>query len=95
MNNKFLIAFLCAITLAGCSKRTEEASADVEANAEQVVAADAADAQAAVDAMTNEPNTTPVTEQKPDVILNTQDKHKKSARRMVREANINFSAQDV
>lgn len=95
MNNKFLIALLCAITLAGCSKRTEEASADVEANAEQVVAADAADAQAAVDAMTNEPNTTPVTEQKPDVILNTQVNPAESARRMVREANINFSAQDV
>lgn len=95
MNNKFLIAFLCSITLVGCSKRAEEASADVEANAEQVVAADAADAQAAADTAVNEPNTTPVSEQKPDVILNTAANPAEAARRMVREASVNFTAQDV
>lgn len=93
MNNNFLVAFLCAIVLVGCSKKTEEASADTEASAEQVVSADAAEAP--VDANTNQPNTTPVTEQKPDVILNTEVNPAEAARRMVREANVNFTAQDV
>lgn len=93
MNNNFLVAFLCAIVLVGCSKKTEEASADTEASAEQVVTADAAEAP--VDANTNQPNTTPVTEQKPDVILNTEVNPAEAARRMVREANVNFTAQDV
>lgn len=93
MNNKFLAAFLCTVILVGCSKKTEESSADAESNSEQVVAADAA--EAAVEASANEPNTAPLTEQKPDVILNAEVNPAEAARRMVREANVNFTAQDV
>lgn len=95
MNNKFLIALLCTVVLTGCSKKTEESVADSAESTTSVAneaPQNAADAATAAD---NEPNTTPVTEQKPDVILNAQVNPAEATRRMVREANVNFTAQDV
>lgn len=89
MNNKFLAALLCAVVLAGCAKKNEEMATE----AESAVAADAVSTDAVETA--NDANTTPVTEQKPDVILNTEVNPAEAARRMVREANVNFTAQDV
>lgn len=91
MNNKLLAAFLCAVVLAGCAKKTEEMSS--EASADSTAAADSVSNEAAE--AENDANATPVTEQKPDVILNTEVNPAEAARRMVREANVNFTAQDV
>ena len=93
MNNKLLIAFLSVVIISGCSKRAEESSMDVQADSASVQNQSVeVQAEAVAD---NEPNTTPVAEQKPDVILNTAVNPAESARRMVREAHVNFTAQDV
>lgn len=94
MNHKFLAAFLCAVVLSGCSKKTEESSELASAENTAVVA-DSAQPVAADVAAENQPNSTPVSAQKPEVILNTQVNAAEATRRMVREANVHFSAQDV
>ncbi|MBU3848518.1 MAG: DUF4349 domain-containing protein [Candidatus Acinetobacter avistercoris] len=94
MNHKFLAAFLCAVVLSGCSKKTEESS-ELASAEHTAVAADSAQPVAADVAAEYQPNSTPVSAQKPEVILNTQVNAAEATRRMVREANVNFSAQDV
>ena len=100
-NNKHLILALSLVLISGCSKKAEESSADSTAAVEAVVhdstaqdatAKEAAD-QVAVEA--ESPNTTPVTEQKPEIILPTVVSDAEKARRMVREAHVNFTAKDV
>ena len=96
MNNKFLLTLLCVALLSGCSKKTEEASS-ADASQDSVAVANEAvqSAEAESASADNEPNTTPVSEQKPDVILSAQPNPAEANRRMVREANVNFTAKDV
>lgn len=96
MNNKLLVALLSCVILAGCSKKeqpVEDASPVTETTA---TAADVdAAATAAESAGPAEANSTPVTEQKPESILNPTVNPVEQNRRMVREAQVAFSAQDV
>ncbi|AMW79047.1 hypothetical protein AMD27_09205 [Acinetobacter sp. TGL-Y2] len=94
MNHKLLAAFLCAVVLSGCSKKQDESSAEASADS-AVVAADSAQTEAVAVSAEHEPNATPVTSQKPDVILNTEVNAAEATRRMVREASVTFTAQDV
>lgn len=75
-------------------KKTEESSELASAENTAVVT-DSAQPVAADVAAENQPNSTPVSAQKPEVILNTQVNAAEATRRMVREANVHFSAQDV
>lgn len=94
MNHKFLAAFLCAVVVSGCSKKSEESS-ELASAENTAVAADSTQTAAADVPAEYQPNTTPVSGQKPEVILNTQINGVEATRRMVREANVNFSAEDV
>ena len=101
MNNKHLILALSLVLLSGCAKKTEEAAeSSASAQDAQVVAQDAAQAADAAEKSTeqvaeNSVDTTPVTEQKPETILSTDVSQAEKARRMVREAQVNFTAKDV
>lgn len=102
MNNKHLILVLSLILISGCSKKVEEASADSATNSSVEVASQdvqnakqAADQAVADAASPSNPNTTPVTEQKPETILTTEVSDAEKARRMVREAQVDFTAKDV
>ncbi|AXY56519.1 DUF4349 domain-containing protein [Acinetobacter chinensis] len=92
MNQKISALILCSLLLNGCSKKMEEAPAEASTEA---VAADSAVSMESEAKAQHEPDTTPQTEQKPDVILNTQVNSAESARRMVREASVDFTATDV
>lgn len=102
MNNKHLILALSLILISGCAKKTEEAAADSSAAAQDanavvnqsVEAADAA-AKSAEQVADHAVDTTPVTEQKPETILTTEVSQAEKARRMVREAQVDFTAKDV
>ena len=95
MNHKFLVVVLCATILSGCSKKSEEASAESTGTDSALVVADSTQTEAVVASAEHEPNATSVTEQKPEVILDTQVNAAEATRRMVREASVNFTAQDV
>lgn len=101
MNNKHLILALSLVLLSGCAKKSEEAAeSSASAPDTQVVAQDAAQAADAAEKSTeqaaeNSVDTTPVTEQKPETILSTDVSQAEKARRMVREAQVNFTAKDV
>ena len=102
MNNKHLILALSLILISGCSKKVEEASEDSATNSSVEVASQdvqnakqAADQAVADAASPSDPNTTPVTEQKPETILTTDVSDAEKARRMVREAQVDFTAKDV
>ncbi|MFW1756207.1 DUF4349 domain-containing protein [Acinetobacter guillouiae] len=101
MNNKHLILVLSLVLLSGCAKKSEEAAeSSASAPDTQVVAQDAAQAadaaeKSAEQATENSVDTTPVTEQKPETILSTDVSQAEKARRMVREAQVNFTAKDV
>lgn len=92
MNQKISALILCSLLLNGCSKKMEEVPAEASTEA---VAADSAVSMESEAKAQHEPDTTPQTEQKPDVILNTQVNSAESARRMVREASVDFTATDV
>jgi PBP1b-binding outer membrane lipoprotein LpoB len=92
MNNKLIIALLSGVIVIGCSKK-EQAPENHEPSTEATATTDAAtDVETAVPA---EANSTPVTEQKPDTILSTTANPVEQSRRMVREAQVAFSAQDL
>ena len=101
MNNKHLILALSLVLLSGCAKKSEQAAeSSASAQDAQVVAQDAAQAADAAEKSTeqaaeNSVDTTPVTEQKPETILSTDVSQAEKARRMVREAQVNFTAKDV
>ncbi len=101
MNNKHLILALSIMIISGCAKKSEEAAADSTANQTvEVAAQDIQNAKVAEQVATDaaapsNPNTTPVTEQKPETILTTEVSDAEKARRMVREAQVNFTAKDV
>lgn len=81
-------------------KKAEEAAESASAQDSQVVAQDAVQAADASEksneqAAENTVDTTPVTEQKPETILSTDVSQAEKARRMVREAQVNFTAKDV
>lgn len=100
MNNKHLILVLSLVLISGCAKKAEEAAESASAQDSQVVAHDAAQAADAAEksneqAAENSVDTTPVTEQKPETILSTDVSQAEKARRMVREAQVNFTAKDV
>ncbi len=81
-------------------KKTEEAAESASAQDSQVVAQDAVQVADASEksneqAAENTVDTTPVTEQKPETILSTDVSQAEKARRMVREAQVNFTAKDV
>jgi len=93
MNNKLLIALLSCIIVIGCSKR-EQAPEEAAPSTETTTTADAAvaDAESAAPA---DANSTPVNAQKPDTLLNPDINPVEQNRRMVREAQVSFSTQDV
>ena len=95
MNNKFLIAFVSCMVLAGCAKREDRALDETatQKTTETAVTETAENTDAAPEAA--DVNTTPVTEQKPKTILNPVINPAEAGRRMVRQAHIDFSAQDV
>ncbi|MBO3653935.1 hypothetical protein [Acinetobacter bereziniae] len=100
MNNKHLILALSLVLISGCAKKAEEAAESASAQDSQVVAQDAVQAADASEksneqAAENTVDTTPVTEQKPETILSTDVSQAEKARRMVREAQVNFTAKDV
>ncbi|MCU4535563.1 DUF4349 domain-containing protein [Acinetobacter bereziniae] len=100
MNNKHLILALSLVLISGCAKKAEEAAESASAQDSQVVAQDAVQAADASEksneqAAENTVDTTPVTEQKPETILSTDVSEAEKARRMVREAQVNFTAKDV
>lgn len=100
MNNKHLILALSLVLISGCAKKAEEAAESASAQDSQVVAQDAVQAEDASEksneqAAENTVDTTPVTEQKPETILSTDVSQAEKARRMVREAQVNFTAKDV
>jgi len=100
MNNKHLILALSLVLISGCAKKTEEAAESASAQDSQVVAQDAvqvvdASEKSNEQAAENTVDTTPVTEQKPETILSTDVSQAEKARRMVREAQVNFTAKDV
>lgn len=100
MNNKHLILALSLVLISGCAKKAEEAAESASAQDSQVVAQDAVQAANASEksneqAAENTVDTTPVTEQKPETILSTDVSQAEKARRMVREAQVNFTAKDV
>lgn len=100
MNNKHLILALSLVLISGCAKKAEEAAESASAQDSQVVAQDAVQAADAPEksneqAAENTVDTTPVTEQKPETILSTDVSQAEKARRMVREAQVNFTAKDV
>lgn len=100
MNNKHLILALSLVLISGCAKKAEDAAESASAQDSQVVAQDAVQAADASEksneqAAENTVDTTPVTEQKPETILSTDVSQAEKARRMVREAQVNFTAKDV
>ncbi|WP_373350299.1 hypothetical protein [Acinetobacter bereziniae] len=100
MNNKHLILALSLVLISGCAKKAEEAAESASVQDSQVVAQDAVQAADASEksneqAAENTVDTTPVTEQKPETILSTDVSQAEKARRMVREAQVNFTAKDV
>lgn len=100
MNNKHLILALSLVLISGCAKKAEEAAESASAQDSQVVAQDAVQVADASEksneqAAENTVDTTPVTEQKPETILSTDVSQAEKARRMVREAQVNFTAKDV
>ncbi|TCM61447.1 uncharacterized protein DUF4349 [Acinetobacter calcoaceticus] len=96
MNNKYLVAILACLILSGCTKKAEDRAEPAAANDAAAVATQQSEtAQTAADNAAAEPNTTPVTEQKPDSILNAAVNAVELGRRMVREAQVDFNAQDV
>jgi len=100
MNNKHLILALSLVLISGCAKKAEEAAESASAQDSQVVAQDAVQAadtseKSNEQAAENTVDTTPVTEQKPETILSTDVSQAEKARRMVREAQVNFTAKDV
>lgn len=95
MNNKFLIALVSCMVLAGCAKREDRALDETatQKTTETAVTETAENTDAAPEAA--DVNTTAVTEQKPKTILNPVINPAEVGRRMVRQAHIDFSAQDV
>ncbi|WP_312967995.1 hypothetical protein [Acinetobacter gerneri] len=94
MQNKSIVLTLLLISLmSGCAKK--EAASDSSNDAQAADAAQVATDSAIQAEAVHEPNTTPATEQKPEVILNTQVNPAEATRRMVREANVDFTAKDV
>ena len=97
-SQKIIFSVLLACLITGCSKKAEEYSQEDTSSHEQAVAIESSTKNSedpvAADAAP-EPNTTPQTEQKPETILNTQVSTAETKRRMVREANIDFTAVDV
>lgn len=95
MNNKFLIALLSCVIFAGCSKKDDrmlDESSSTNSPATTITKA-TENADEHVDTVSAKP--TPLTEQKPDVILNPTVNPVETGRRMVRQAQVDFSAQDV
>ena len=99
INNKLFILILSLVLLSGCSKKHEEAAADSSSSSQntQVVEQTATETVTKVEEQTVEPSpdTMPVTEQKPEIILTTEASQAEKARRMVREAQVDFTAKDV
>lgn len=95
MDNKLLAALLCSLLLLGCSKKAEPPAEESNPTTKTATNAETAAPDAAADQTAAEPNTTPVTEQKPETILNPTVNPVEQNRRMVREAQVSFSAQDV
>jgi len=93
MKNPVLIIAFSLLLVSGCSKKTEEMASEASPSAQDSVAAQAE--PTAQNAEVNAPSTTPVTEQKPETILNEQANPAEASRKMVREANIHFESKDV
>lgn len=96
MKNKIILVLLCSVILSSCSKKTDESEVAADsANVSEL----STDAQSVANespvAADHEPETTPVTEQNPDVILTDKPNPVEKNRRMVREAAVNFTAKDV
>ncbi len=95
MKNKYLVAIVTILIITGCSKKENaESSADSSTHSNEIVQ-QTADTAKSADNLENQPNTSPASAQKPDVILNPQINQVEAARKMVREAKVDFTAKDV
>lgn len=98
MNIKICAILVLSLTLSACAKKSEESSS-VDSQSAEVEQAASPDQHAAMEAAeaadAAEANATPVSAQKPDVILSQQVSQAEATRRMVREANIQFTVKDV
>lgn len=96
MNNKFPAALLCCIALSGCSKKEQPVENNPQETTTTAAATDAAQTSTDTNNQTpHDANSTAVTEQKPETILNPTVNPAEQNRRMVREAQVGFSTQDV
>lgn len=94
MNKNYLLAaIMSCLILTACSKKVEHSAEEANTAAEEAV--NAADAAQSTEASSHEPDATPLTEQKPSQILNPTSNPAEAGRRMVRQAEVDFSAQDV
>ena len=87
MNNQLkVIAVMLCVTLSACSKKEYPSEELGQSNTTDIAMAHETETK---------PNTKPLTEEKPELILNTQVSEAESVRRMVREASVQFTAKDV
>ncbi|RYL27110.1 DUF4349 domain-containing protein [Acinetobacter piscicola] len=92
MKNNFLIITLSCLCLTACSKKQEAEPSGNEAQENSIHAASNNQLDTST---TPQAQTTPITTQKPETILNPEANTVDTTRQMVREASVNFSAQDV
>ncbi len=97
MKKTILILAMSRVLVSGCSKKSEEMASEASTSAQDSMTAQTERVanSSAENADVNAPSTTPVTEQKPDTILNDQVNPAEASRRMVREANVHFESKDV
>ena len=84
MNKIILITIFSISVLASCSKKPNE-NYDVAVNSEQ----------SNVPVIDENSDTSPISEQKPEIILNQSQNAVEATRKMVREAQVNFTVKDV
>lgn len=93
-----LLVVACCLSLTACSKKAEEHATDSSAEINAATAPAEQPTQKNTEPSNTEAldvQTQPVTEQKPEQILNNSINPAEKNRRMVREASVQFSAQDV
>lgn len=93
MKKTTLMLTLSLVLISGCSKKSEDMASEASPSAQETATTQTE--RTTESAEVNAPSTAPVTEQKPDTILNPQVNPAEASRSMVREAHILFQAKDV
>lgn len=90
---KIITLLTCSVLLTSCSKKMEESPYD-SANEQQVVVDQSVDKEK-MNSESPEKNEVPLKEDKPQAILRNETNENESIRKMVREANVNFTTKDI